>query len=80
MKTNDVLKINNELCPNPLNVLHEFVMITWWVYYSFWGHQFWKEIRRKTCMLLDLGCCIHLWLCCDDYRTNINYDVNFGMR
>jgi hypothetical protein len=28
-------------------------------------------------MLLDLDCCIHLSLWCNDYTINIDYDVNF---
>jgi hypothetical protein len=74
MEMNDVLKTNNEFHPNSLNVLHEFVVIIWWVCYSFWGHQFWKEIKWETCMLLDLDCYIHLSLCCDDYKINIDYE------
>jgi hypothetical protein len=31
------------------------------------------------CMLLDLDYCIHLSLWCDDYNTDIDYDVNFGL-
>jgi hypothetical protein len=42
MEINEVLRTNNKFHPNSLNVLHEFVMIIWWVYYSFWGHQFQK--------------------------------------
>jgi hypothetical protein len=30
-------------------------------------------------MLLNLDCYIHLSLWCDDYKVNIDYDVNFGM-
>jgi hypothetical protein len=30
-------------------------------------------------MLLDLDYYIHLPLWCDDYKINIDYDVNFGM-
>jgi hypothetical protein len=79
MEINDVLKIDNKFCPDSLNVLHEFVVIILWVCCSFWGHQFQKEIRWKTCMLLDLDSCIHLSLWCDDYEINIDYNVNFGM-
>jgi hypothetical protein len=77
METHGVLKINNKFHLNSLNVLNEFVLIIWWVYYSFWGHQFQKEIRWETCMLLYLVCCIHLSLRCDDYRTNIDYNCKF---
>jgi hypothetical protein len=79
MEINDVLNPNNKFHPNSLNVLHEFVVIIWWVYYSFWWHKFQKQIRWETCMLLDLDYCIHLSLWCDDYNINIDYDVNFGM-
>jgi hypothetical protein len=30
-------------------------------------------------MLLDLGCCIYLSLWYDEYRTNIDYEIKFGM-
>jgi hypothetical protein len=35
MKKNDDLKTDKQFHPNSLNVLYEFVMIIWWVYYSF---------------------------------------------
>jgi hypothetical protein len=30
-------------------------------------------------MLLNMDCCIHLSLWCNDYKINIDYDVKFGM-
>jgi len=80
MEINEVLRTNKKFHPNSLNVLHDFVMIIWWVYYSFCGQQFQKEIRWEMCMLLNLDYCIHLSLWCDDHNINIDYDVNFGLR
>ncbi len=79
MEINDVLKTSNKFHPKSFNVLHEFVVIIWRVCYSSWGHQFEEEIKWETCMLLYLDYYIHLSLWCDDYKINIDYDVNFGM-
>jgi hypothetical protein len=51
--------MDNDFHPNSSNVSHEFVMILSWVYCSFQGYQFKKETRWETCILLNLGYCIH---------------------
>jgi len=48
-----------------------------WSNGSLFKLSFQKEIMWKTSILLNLGCYIHWSLWCGDYKTNIDYGVDF---